>query len=93
LAQYRDPDRRADAPPIPFDPMAARLFALQGIIYEARALNHFEAYTDLYNASGRFADERIANVTGALQSRFTFDLRLDDGSWLVLDDFLPSASR
>jgi Tfp pilus assembly protein PilF len=88
IAEYADPERPDNATPIPFDPLAARLYALLGIISEAQARDQFNAYLYLYNESQQFPDQRIADVAGALDSRFSFDLRLDDGSWLILDDFL-----
>lgn len=89
IAQYRDPNRPDDAEPIPFDPLAARMYALLGIIYERRALSQYDQYTYLYAESGRRADQRITAAAGAIESRFTFDLRLDDGTWLLMEDYLP----
>lgn len=88
LAQYRDPNRPADAAPIPFDPMAGRLYALLGIVYSAQALDSYQDYIALEGGAGRFPDERITAAAGALESRFTFELRLDDGSLLLLDETL-----
>lgn len=88
LAQYRNPNRPADAATIPFDPMAGRLYALLGIVYSAQALDNYQNYITLEGGAGRFPDERITAASGALESRFTFELRLDDGSLLLLDETL-----
>lgn len=88
LEQYRDPNRASNAGPIPFDPLAGRLYALLGMVYSARALDKYQDYLDLVSFSGRFPDERIAAAASALESRFTFELRLDDGSWMLLDEAL-----
>ena len=86
LAQMRAPDYNPNNP-IPFSSVDARLYALLGIVYERQALTQFRNYLELFNRSGRFADDRIAQVSGALESRFTFELRLDDGSWLLLSSY------
>ncbi|MCB9450244.1 MAG: tetratricopeptide repeat protein [Anaerolineaceae bacterium] len=88
LEQYRDPDRPSDAGPILFDPLAGRLYALLGIVYSARSLDKYQDYIELESYANRFPDERISAASGALESRFTFELRLDDGSWLLLDEAL-----
>jgi tetratricopeptide (TPR) repeat protein len=90
LAQYQDPKRPADADPIPFDPLAARAYALMGIIYSARSLDNYQKYLYLYDRAGKFPDERIQSASGALESQFTFDMRLDDGTWMLSSDFSPS---
>lgn len=88
LAQYKDPERPRDAEPIPFDPLHARIFALLGLVYERQALTNFQNYLTLYNNSDQFPDQRIQSAAGALESRFTFELRLDDGSWMLLEEEL-----
>jgi tetratricopeptide (TPR) repeat protein len=93
LAQYRDPNRPADATPIPFDPLAARSYALLGIIYSAYALNNYQDYIDLYDRAGQFPDQRIQSAAGALQSQFTFDMRLDDGTWMLIATYSPTGSQ
>lgn len=87
LAQYRDPNRPADAEPIKFDPIHARAYALLGVIYSARALDNYQDYLYLYNQSGQFPDQRIQASAGLLESQFTFEMRLDDGTWLLDADF------
>lgn len=87
LAEARDPERRPDAPALVVDPVGMRLYALRGILESARALDSFHSYTDLADASERFPDQRIAEAAGSLESRLTFDLRLDDGTWMIRSDF------
>lgn len=88
LEQYRDPNRDRNAGPILFDPLAGRLYSLLGMVYSARSLDKYQDYIDLMSLSGQFPDERIAAAAGALESRFTFEMRLDDGSWFLLDESL-----
>lgn len=65
------------------DRNAARAYALRGIIYTQIALSNYEAYLAL-QPNG---DYRIADIAGSLQSRFAFDLRLDDGTWWLAADY------
>jgi tetratricopeptide (TPR) repeat protein len=88
-AQLTDPERPAEATPIPYDRLDARAFALLGVVHSARALDNYNKYLYLTGGSG---DARIQNAAGALQSQFTFDLRLDDGTWLLVADFSPEGS-
>lgn len=88
LAEARDPERRSDARPVVVNPTGMQLYALRGILESARALASFRSYTDLANASTLFADQRIVETAGSLESRLTFDLRLDDGTWMMPSDFL-----
>lgn len=90
LSQLRDPDYDPNEPPA-FDPVHARLYALLGIVYERRALTNFQNYTEIFNRTNNFPDDRISQTAGALESRFTFELRLDDGSWLLLSDYPADA--
>jgi tetratricopeptide (TPR) repeat protein len=81
-----DPDRPADAPEIEYERLDARAYALLGIVYSAQALDNFQTYLYL---SGGSADGRIQSAAGALESRFTFETRLDDGTWLLVANFSP----
>ena len=90
LSQLRDPEYDPNEPPA-FDPVDARLYALLGIVYERRALTNFQNYTEIFNRTNQFPDDRISQTAGALESRFTFELRLDDGSWLLLSDYPADA--
>ncbi len=86
LAELTDPERDEDAPAPQYEPEDARPYALLGIIYSAYSLDNYESYLLL---SGPRADFRVQSAAGALESRFTFDLRLDDGSWFLIADFAP----
>ncbi|MBZ0297824.1 MAG: tetratricopeptide repeat protein [Anaerolineae bacterium] len=81
-----DPDRPSDAPRPEYDTDDAQAYAILGIIYSARSLANYQDYLLLTGAS---ADQRIQSAAGALQSRFNFELRLDDGTWLLAADFTP----
>jgi tetratricopeptide (TPR) repeat protein len=91
LAQARDPERPEGAPPVQIGDAAVRLYALRGILESARSLESFRSYVDLANASGRFPDERVTGAAGSLESRMTFELRLDDGSWMLRTNFLSGS--
>lgn len=82
----RAPDRPTDAPRPAYDVDDAQAYAILGIIYSARSLANYQDYLLL---TGAEADQRIQSATGALQSRFNFELRLDDGTWLLTADFTP----
>jgi tetratricopeptide (TPR) repeat protein len=86
LTTLRDPKRPADAPPVKYDPLNARAYALLGIVYSAHALDNYRNYLFL---AREFGDARIQSAAGALESRFTFETRLDDGTWLLTADFAP----
>lgn len=89
LAQYRDPNRSPNAEPIEFEAVNARAYALLGIIYSARSLDNFQDYLYLTGQAGAYPDERVQSAAGALESRFTFEMRLDDGTWMLTADFSP----
>ncbi|MBN2305226.1 MAG: hypothetical protein JXQ72_12145 [Anaerolineae bacterium] len=87
VADLTDPDRPADAVWPSYNRDHAQAYALLGIIHSAWALDNYNTYLMLTRSSG---DARIQSAAGALESRFTFDLRLDDGTWLLLADFSPA---
>ena len=87
LAQARDPKRPSNAKPLDVDANAMQLYALKGILESSHALDSFHAYADLASVSTHFADDRIISAAGSLESRLTFDLRLDDGTWMIRSDF------
>ena len=91
LAEARDPERPENADPVVVNPAGMQLYALRGILETARALDSFRDYTDLADASTHFADYRITEAAGSLESRLTFDLRLDDGTWMIQSDFTSEA--
>lgn len=83
LVTARDPQRPSDAEPIEIAGSAVRLYALRGILESQQTLGTFNAYRDLMIESNRNPDERINAAAAGLESRLTFELRLDDGSWLL----------
>jgi tetratricopeptide (TPR) repeat protein len=90
LLELEDPDRPADAPFPEFNRDHAQSYALLGIIYSAYALDNYQSYLTLRGSGG---DQRVQSAAGALQSRFTFDLRLDDGTWLLSADFTSTGEE
>jgi tetratricopeptide (TPR) repeat protein len=91
LAEARREDRPENAPPIIMDSSGLQLMALRGILESAQALDSFRDYLELANASRNFPDSRISEAAGSLESRLTFDLRLDDGTWMIRSDFLSES--
>ncbi|NDJ76936.1 MAG: tetratricopeptide repeat protein [Chloroflexi bacterium] len=79
-----DPDRPDDAEPPVYNADHARAYAILGIVYSMQAQDNYENYLLL---TGSQADRRIQSAAGALESRFSFDLRLDDGTWLFTAAF------
>lgn len=63
----------------------ARVYAMMGIIDSLEALEDYETYINL---TGSSADRRVESAAGAMESRFQFDLRFDDGTWVIFDDFV-----
>jgi len=88
LALIQDPERDTDIELPEFTNEEAQTYALFGIIYSAQALDNYQSYLTLV---GQNSDQRIQSAAGALESRFTFELRLDDGSWLMVASFAPEA--
>lgn len=78
------PDRPQDEPRPEYNPAHAQSYALLGIVYSAYSLDNYENYILLRGGS---ADRRIQAAAGALESRFSFELRLDDGTWLLVAQF------
>lgn len=62
----------------------ARVYALLGMIDVQYALQDLDDYLLL---AGSSAENRIENATGALSSRFEFDLRFDS-TWIFAVDFI-----
>lgn len=86
LADLKDPDRPDDAEFPEFDRINARPYALLGIMNSLKAMQSYEDYITLTRSG---ADNRIASAAGMLESQFTFELRLDDGSWLLRATYDP----
>lgn len=66
----------------------AQPYALLGIVYSAQALDNYSKYLQL---AGDRADRRIQGVANSLSSRFSYELRFDDGTWLLTADLGASA--
>ncbi len=85
LEALRDEERDREENPIPdYTRAEAQAYALMGVVRSAQALDSYEDYLTLV---GGGADGRIQSAAGALESRFTFELRLDDGTWLLSGSF------
>jgi len=89
-AELTDPERPDNAERPEFDSEPAQSYALLGIIYSAQALDNYEAYLLL---RGSQSDQRVQSAAGALESRFSFELRLDDGTWLLSADLSTSGEE
>ncbi|NDJ60065.1 MAG: tetratricopeptide repeat protein [Chloroflexi bacterium] len=87
IAVLRDPEREEDDPDPEYVFSDAQPYALLGIVYSAQALSNYRDYLLLTGSSG---DARIQGAAGALESRFNFELRLDDTSWLLVASFDPA---
>jgi Tfp pilus assembly protein PilF len=79
-----NPERDPEAPRPEYDIRSAQAYALIGTVHSARAL---EAYNDYLLLTGGRADERVRSAAGSLESRFEFELRFDDGTWMLLAGF------
>jgi tetratricopeptide (TPR) repeat protein len=84
LADLTREDRPASEERPEYDPADAQPYAMLGIVYSQIALDQYNAYLIL---NPQNPDRRIANAAGALESRFAFEMRLDDGSWLLVATF------
>ncbi len=62
----------------------ARVYGMLGVIDSIAALDDYNTYFRL----DRSADRRIESAAGAMESRLQFDLRFDDGTWVMFDDFV-----
>lgn len=83
-AELSDPDRPQDAEDPEYSFLDTRAYALIGIVHSARALDSYRIYQFLGGSDGR-----ISSASSALESRFTFELRLDDGSWFLTANYSP----
>lgn len=90
LADLTNPTRPADAPALAIDRDEARLYSLMGTLRSLQALASYQDYVFLSNYGGFGIDERISAAASNLESRFTFDFRLDDGSLLQISSFAGS---
>lgn len=87
IADLQNPERDPEAPAPEYNQDAIQAYALIGIIHSQRALDSYDDY--LYLARGN-VDARIQSAAGALESRFEFELRFDDGSWFLLANLADS---
>lgn len=85
VAELRDPERESDAPMPEYSRQAALAYALIGTVRSQQALEDYQDYLLLL---GSAADSRISSAAGSLESRFNFELRFDDGGFLMLDNFI-----
>jgi tetratricopeptide (TPR) repeat protein len=83
LALIRDPERDDEEEIPEFTRADSLSFALRGIVRSWQALDNYNDYMTLTGGG----DNRIQSAAGALESRFTFELRLDDGAWLMTASF------
>lgn len=83
LEQITRPENPLNVFDLEIDTIAARAYALRGIVYSRIALENFNAYQALV-PNGDF---RIADIAGSLESRFAFDLRLEDGTWWLAANY------
>jgi tetratricopeptide (TPR) repeat protein len=89
LADLQDPESEVELEDLEINPEAARAYALLGIMYSKVSLENYRNYLTL-QPSGDF---RIADAAGSLESRFTFDLRLEDGTWWLAANYDTTAGR
>jgi tetratricopeptide (TPR) repeat protein len=82
LTIIRDPENDSELPD--FSSNEAQAYAMIGLIRSAQALENYDAYL---TATRGAADGRIQSAAGALESRFTFELRVDDGSYFIVARF------
>jgi tetratricopeptide (TPR) repeat protein len=62
------------------DETYAQSHALIGMVYSVQSLDSYRRYLEL---AGDRSDRRIQAAAASLESRFTFELRFDDSSWLL----------
>lgn len=80
----RDPERDTSVELPEYERIHTRAYALLGIVRSAQALSEYQDYLLLNGGGG---DSRVQSAAGSLESRFNFDLRLDDGTWLLIASF------
>lgn len=86
VAELTDPERDPNAERPEYDTLDARAYGLLGIVRSRQAFEEYQRYQLLLGGGG---DNRIQSAAGALESRITFELRLDDGTWLLVADYSP----
>ena len=78
LEIIRDPENESELPE--YTTGETQAYAMLALVRSAQALGLYDNY--LIAAQGR-SDNRIESAAGALESRFTFELRVDDGSYFL----------
>jgi tetratricopeptide (TPR) repeat protein len=84
LEELTDPERPSNAQRPEYDNDHAQAYALIGVVRSQQALDNYEAYLLL---AGGSRDRRVEAAAGALESRLSFELRVDDGTWLLVAGF------
>lgn len=67
-----------------YDSTYARVYAMMGVLDAMDALEDWDTYFQLVGGG----DRRIQNAAGSFESQLQFDLRFDDGTWVIFDDFV-----
>ena len=67
-----------------YDATYARVYAMMGILDAMDALDDWDTYFRLVGGG----DRRIQSASGSFESQLQFDLRFDDGTWVIFDDFV-----
>lgn len=87
LKREDDPETEVDESDVTipdYDATLAQAYALLGMVKAQAAL---ESYQDYLLLRGNQRDFRIESAAGALESRFNFELRFDDSTWLLTAEF------
>ncbi|MCU0464127.1 MAG: hypothetical protein MUF38_06120 [Anaerolineae bacterium] len=93
LTAYRNAPAGTTPDPIEFDRAAARAYGLIGIVHSQMSLALYEDYVFLGEFRSQYSpDQRIVGAAGALESRFAFEMRLDDGSWMSMQPYSASGN-
>lgn len=88
LETYRNAPTDTELEPIEFDSAAARAYGLIGIVYSQMSLSLYQDYVFLGEFRNQYSsDQRIVGAAGALESRFAFEMRLDDGTWMSVQPY------
>ncbi len=72
-----------------YDATYARVYAMMGVLDAMDALDDWDTYFRLVGN----ADRRIQSAAGSFESQLQFDLRFDDGTWVIFDDFVKPESE
>jgi tetratricopeptide (TPR) repeat protein len=76
---------RVDRDELPeYELLYARAYAMLGLVHSHEALDDYQRYLWL---TGSRTNNRIESAAGSLSSRFNFELRFDDGTWMLVASF------